>query len=103
MTSLRSVANADPSTDFADAARNRKFPLPSKSRFYTGPGVISSCFPVIGGPGGTGRIVALMYRDDVVDKTLRAERVAQFRDQTRSFLPGERAEDDFAHLRRPTG
>src|SRR5258707_7444341 len=99
MTSVRSVANADPSTDSANAARNRRFSLPSESRFCTGPGVISSCFPVIGGPGGTGRIVTPMYRYDVVDKTLVMERVAQFRDQTRRFLAGGLTEEEFRHLR----
>src|SRR5258708_5528784 len=103
MTSGIPVPTAEPSTDFAAAARTRKFPLPRKSRFYTGPGVISSCFPVIGGPGGTGRIVALMYRYDVVDKRLVAERVAQFRDQTRRFLAGELTEDEFRHLRLRNG
>src|SRR5580704_8685226 len=44
-----------------------------------------------------------MYRYDVVDKTLVNERVAQFRDQTRRFLAGERSEDEFRHLRLRNG
>ena len=68
-----------------------------------GPAVISSCFPVLGGTRGTGRIVAPMYRYDAVDKTLVNERVAQFRDQTRRFLAGELSEDEFRHLRLRNG
>ena len=44
-----------------------------------------------------------MYRYDAVDKTLVAERVAQFRDQTRRFLAGELSEDEFRHLRLRNG
>jgi sulfite reductase (NADPH) hemoprotein beta-component len=44
-----------------------------------------------------------MYRYDAIDKTLVAERVAQFRDQTRRFLAGELSEDDFRHLRLRNG
>ncbi|HEY2634467.1 MAG TPA: nitrite/sulfite reductase [Steroidobacteraceae bacterium] len=44
-----------------------------------------------------------MYRYDVVDKTLVAERVAQFRDQTHRFLAGELTEDEFRHLRLRNG
>ena len=44
-----------------------------------------------------------MYRYDVTDKTLVAERVAQFRDQTRRFLAGELSDDEFRHLRLRNG
>jgi sulfite reductase (NADPH) hemoprotein beta-component len=44
-----------------------------------------------------------MYRYDVIDKTLVAERVAQFRDQTRRYLAGELGEDEFRHLRLRNG
>ena len=44
-----------------------------------------------------------MYRYDVMDKTLVAERVAQFRDQTRRFLAGELSEEEFRHLRLRNG
>ncbi|MDP8985317.1 MAG: nitrite/sulfite reductase [Pseudomonadota bacterium] len=44
-----------------------------------------------------------MYRYDSMDKTLVAERVAQFRDQTRRFLSGELSEDEFRHLRLRNG
>jgi sulfite reductase (NADPH) hemoprotein beta-component len=44
-----------------------------------------------------------MYRYDAVDKTLVAERVAQFRDQTRRFLAGGLSEDEFRHLRLRNG
>jgi sulfite reductase (NADPH) hemoprotein beta-component len=44
-----------------------------------------------------------MYRYDVIDKTLVAERVAQFRDQTRRFLSGSLSEDEFRHLRLRNG
>jgi sulfite reductase (NADPH) hemoprotein beta-component len=44
-----------------------------------------------------------MYRYDAIDKTLVAERVAQFRDQTRRFLAGELSDDEFRHLRLRNG
>src|SRR3984957_13288135 len=44
-----------------------------------------------------------MYGDDIVDKTLLNERVAQFRNQTRRFLAGELSEDEFRHLRLRNG
>jgi len=44
-----------------------------------------------------------MYRYDAIDKTLVAERVAQFRDQTRRFLTGELSDDEFRHLRLRNG
>ena len=44
-----------------------------------------------------------MYRYDVMDKTLVAERVAEFRDQTRRFLAGELSDDEFKHLRLRNG
>jgi sulfite reductase (NADPH) hemoprotein beta-component len=44
-----------------------------------------------------------MYRYDPIDKTLVAERVAQFRDQTRRFLAGELTDDEFRHLRLRNG
>src|SRR5580704_12131641 len=44
-----------------------------------------------------------MYRYDVIDKTLVAERVQQFRDQTRRFLAGDLSEDEFRHLRLRNG
>src|SRR6202171_5515527 len=44
-----------------------------------------------------------MYRYDVIDRTLVAERVAQFRDQTRRFLAGELNEDEFRGLRLRNG
>src|SRR6202030_702948 len=103
MTSVRPIATADPSTDAVNAARNHGFALPSQSRFCTGPGVISSCFPVIGGSGGIRRILTSMYRYDMADKTLVKERVAQFRDQTRRFLAGELTDDEFKLLRLRNG
>jgi sulfite reductase (NADPH) hemoprotein beta-component len=44
-----------------------------------------------------------MYRYDAIDHTLVAERVAQFRDQTRRHLAGELSEDDFRPLRLQNG
>ena len=44
-----------------------------------------------------------MYRYDDYDRTLVAERVAQFRDQTRRFLAGELTEDEFRPLRLRNG
>ena len=44
-----------------------------------------------------------MYRYDEIDQRLVDERVAQFRDQTRRFLAGELAEDDFRALRLRNG
>ncbi|HVP88114.1 MAG TPA: nitrite/sulfite reductase [Casimicrobiaceae bacterium] len=44
-----------------------------------------------------------MYRYDAYDHRLVAERVAQFRDQTRRFLAGELTEDEFRPLRLQNG
>ena len=44
-----------------------------------------------------------MYRYDEIDTTLVAERVAQFRDQTRRFLDGKLPEDEFRPLRLRNG
>ena len=44
-----------------------------------------------------------MYRYDVIDRTLVAERVAVYRDQTRRFLAGELSEDEFRPLRLRNG
>ena len=44
-----------------------------------------------------------MYRYDEIDATLVAERVAQFRDQTRRFLAGTLPEDEFRPLRLRNG
>ena len=44
-----------------------------------------------------------MYRYDAIDQRLVDERVAQFRDQTRRFLAGELAEDDYRPLRLQNG
>ncbi|MDR2216145.1 MAG: nitrite/sulfite reductase [Nevskiaceae bacterium] len=44
-----------------------------------------------------------MYRYDEIDTTLVAERVAQFRDQTRRFLEGKLSEDEFRPLRLRNG
>ncbi len=44
-----------------------------------------------------------MYRYDDIDQRLVDERVAQFRDQTRRFLAGQLAEDDFRALRLRNG
>src|SRR5262244_1262038 len=44
-----------------------------------------------------------MYRYDHFDHRLVAERVAQFRDQTRRFLAGELTEDEFRPLRLENG
>jgi sulfite reductase (NADPH) hemoprotein beta-component len=44
-----------------------------------------------------------MYRYDDIDQRLVEERVAQFRDQTRRFLEGRLAEDDFRALRLRNG
>jgi len=46
---------------------------------------------------------AAMYRYDEIDATLVAERVAQFRDQTRRFLAGELSEEEFRPLRLRNG
>ena len=54
------------------------------------------------GSGG-GSYRATMYRYDITDKTLVAQRVAQFRDQTRRFLAGDLSEDEFRHLRLRNG
>ncbi len=44
-----------------------------------------------------------MYRYDEIDATLVAERVAQFRDQTRRFLDGKLPEDEYRPLRLRNG
>jgi sulfite reductase (NADPH) hemoprotein beta-component len=44
-----------------------------------------------------------MYRYDEHDRKILAERVAQFRDQTRRFLAGELTEDEFRPLRLQNG
>jgi sulfite reductase (NADPH) hemoprotein beta-component len=44
-----------------------------------------------------------MYQYDSIDQRLVDERVAQFRDQTRRFLAGQLAEDDFRSLRLRNG
>ena len=44
-----------------------------------------------------------MYRYDDIDQRIVAERVEQFRDQTRRFLSGQLAEDDFRPLRLQNG
>jgi sulfite reductase (NADPH) hemoprotein beta-component len=44
-----------------------------------------------------------MYRYDDIDHRIVAERVQQFRDQTRRFLAGQLAEDDFRPLRLQNG
>jgi sulfite reductase (NADPH) hemoprotein beta-component len=44
-----------------------------------------------------------VYRYDDIDQTLVAERVAQFRDQTRRFLTGELSDDEFKQLRLRNG
>jgi sulfite reductase (NADPH) hemoprotein beta-component len=44
-----------------------------------------------------------MYQYDQIDQRLVDERVAQFRDQTRRFLAGELADDDFRSLRLRNG
>jgi sulfite reductase (NADPH) hemoprotein beta-component len=44
-----------------------------------------------------------MYRYDDVDQRIVAERIAQFRDQTRRFLAGQLLEDDFRPLRLQNG
>ncbi|MET0291311.1 MAG: nitrite/sulfite reductase [Steroidobacteraceae bacterium] len=44
-----------------------------------------------------------MYRYDDIDQTIVAERVAQFRDQTRRFLAGELSDDEFKQLRLRNG
>jgi sulfite reductase (NADPH) hemoprotein beta-component len=44
-----------------------------------------------------------VYRYDEIDATLVAERVAQFRDQTRRFLDGSLSEDEFRPLRLRNG
>ncbi len=44
-----------------------------------------------------------MYKYDAYDKAIVAERVAQFRDQTRRFLAGELTEDEFRPLRLRNG
>src|SRR5262249_30558377 len=44
-----------------------------------------------------------MYRYDEYDRAAVAERVAQFRDQTRRFLAGELTEDEFRPLRLRNG
>src|SRR5204862_3770967 len=44
-----------------------------------------------------------MYRYDAFDQNIVAQRVAQFRDQTRRFLAGELTEDEFRPLRLQNG
>jgi sulfite reductase (NADPH) hemoprotein beta-component len=44
-----------------------------------------------------------MYRYDEIDRTLVAQRVAQFRDQTQRFLAGALSEDEFRPLRLRNG
>jgi sulfite reductase (NADPH) hemoprotein beta-component len=50
-----------------------------------------------------GTYLVSMYRYDLTDKTLVAERVTEFRDQTRRFLAGELSDDEFKHLRLRNG
>ena len=50
-----------------------------------------------------GPYLVRMYRYDPTDKTLVAERVTEFRDQTRRFLAGELSDDEFKHLRLRNG
>jgi sulfite reductase (NADPH) hemoprotein beta-component len=58
----------------------------------------------MGRAGGEGlHYSSVMYRYDVIDKTLVEQRVAQFRDQTRRFLAGELSDDEFRHLRLRNG
>ena len=47
--------------------------------------------------------VVRVYQYDEIDRTLVAERVAEFRDQTRRFLAGELSEDEFRPLRLRNG
>jgi sulfite reductase (NADPH) hemoprotein beta-component len=60
-------------------------------------------------PGSNWRDSALesygvgMYRYDLTDRTLVAERVAEFREQTRRFLAGELSDDEFKLLRLRNG
>ena len=44
-----------------------------------------------------------MYRYDTFDRSIVAQRVAQFRDQTRRFLAGQLTEDEFRPLRLENG
>src|SRR5512144_3365722 len=44
-----------------------------------------------------------MYRYDDFDRSIVAQRVAQFRDQTRRFLAGELSEEEFRALRLRNG
>ena len=44
-----------------------------------------------------------MYRYDDIDHRIVAERIAQFRDQTRRYLAGQLGEDDFKPLRLQNG
>ena len=44
-----------------------------------------------------------MYRYDDIDQRIVAERISQFRDQTRRFLAGQLAEEDFRPLRLQNG
>ena len=44
-----------------------------------------------------------MYRYDDIDQQIVAERIEQYRDQTRRFLAGTLAEDDFKPLRLQNG
>jgi sulfite reductase (NADPH) hemoprotein beta-component len=44
-----------------------------------------------------------MYRYDEIDRTLVAERVAEYRDQTARFLSGQLSEDEFKPLRLRNG
>src|SRR5947207_10112462 len=44
-----------------------------------------------------------MYRYDALDHSIVAERVAQFRDQTRRYLAGELTDDEFRPLRLQNG
>src|SRR3954471_15872410 len=44
-----------------------------------------------------------MYRYDAFDHNIVAQRVAQFREQTRRFLAGELTEDEFRPLRLQNG
>ena len=44
-----------------------------------------------------------MYKYDEIDQRLVAERVAQYRDQTRRYLAGELTEEEFRPLRLQNG
>src|SRR5579863_3522233 len=106
MTSVSSVANADPSITPAMLHVTVNYLCRANHGFGSRKEPTARYKLMLSGnwrPGGHRTYLGGMYRYDAVDKTLVTERVAQFRDQTRRFLAGELSDDEFRHLRLRNG